>query len=80
MLLNAACPDRSVLGTVNGIGQSVSAAARAIGQLLVTGWLYGVGLEAGIVGVAWWAMAGMAITAALAAACVPAEPAGFRLG
>ncbi|KAI5460481.1 major facilitator superfamily domain-containing protein [Mariannaea sp. PMI_226] len=72
MLLNAACPDRSVLGTVNGIGQSVSGAARAMGQLLLTGWLYGVGLEAGIVGAAWWAMAGVAVAAGVAAVCVPA--------
>ncbi|QPH09540.1 hypothetical protein C2857_000372 [Epichloe festucae Fl1] len=76
MLLNAACPDRSVLSTVNGIGGSVSAAARAIGQLLMTGWLYGKGLEAGIVGAAWWAMAGVAVAAAVAAACVPAGSGG----
>ncbi|GAB0136925.1 hypothetical protein EsDP_00005210 [Epichloe bromicola] len=76
MLLNAACPDRSVLSTVNGIGESVSAAARAIGQLLVTGWLYGKGLEAGIVGAAWWAMAGVAVAATVAAACVPAGSGG----
>ncbi|OWT43393.1 hypothetical protein VFPPC_18355 [Pochonia chlamydosporia 170] len=74
MLLNAACPDRSVLGTVNGIGQSVSSAARAIGQLVMMGWLYGVGLKVGMVGVAWWAMAGVATAAAVAAACVPVEP------
>ncbi|OAQ67660.2 MFS transporter [Pochonia chlamydosporia 170] len=74
MLLNAACPDRSVLGTVNGIGQSVSSAARAIGQLMMTGWLYGVGLKVGMVGIAWWAMAGVATAAAVAAACVPVEP------
>lgn len=76
MLLNAACPDRSVLSTVNGIGGSVSAAARAIGQLLLTGWLYGKGLEAGIVSAAWWAMAGVAVAAAVAAACVPAGSGG----
>lgn len=75
MLLNAACPDASVLATVNGIGASVAAGARGIGHLLVTGWLYGVGLEAGVVGVAWWAMSIIATMAAIAAACVPEPPA-----
>lgn len=73
MLLYTACPDASVLATVNGIGASVAAGVRGIGQLLMTGWLYGVGLEAGIVRVAWWAMSVIAIMAAIAAACVP-EP------
>lgn len=76
MLLNAACPDPGVLGTVNGIGASVAAGARGLGHLLMTGWLYGVGLENGVVGVAWWVMAGIATMAAIAAACVPEPPAG----
>lgn len=71
MLLNAACVDHSVLGTVNGIGQSVSAAGRIVGQLLLAGWLYGVGLESGVVGAAWWAMACVAMLAALVAYHVP---------
>lgn len=75
MLLNAACPDPGVLGTVNGIGASVAAGARGLGHLLMTGWLYGVGLENGVVGVAWWGMAGIATMAAIAAACVPEPPA-----
>ncbi|OAA74889.1 Major facilitator superfamily domain, general substrate transporter [Akanthomyces lecanii RCEF 1005] len=71
MMLNAACPDRAVLATVNGIGASVGAAARGMGHLVMTGWLYGVGLGAGVVGLAWWAMAGVAVAAVVAAACVP---------
>ncbi|KAJ6785648.1 hypothetical protein PWT90_04796 [Aphanocladium album] len=70
MLLNAACPDRLALATVQGIGQSVTAASRGLGQLMMTGWLYGLGLNAGVVGAAWWGMAGVAVAAAMAAACV----------
>lgn len=71
MLLNAACPDKLALATVQGIGQSVTSASRGLGQLLMTGWLYGLGLNAGVVGAAWWGMASVAVTAAMAAACVP---------
>ncbi|KAM4055709.1 MFS transporter [Hirsutella rhossiliensis] len=72
MLLNAASPDRSALGTVNGIGQSVSAAARTLGPLL-TAWLYGSGLSHGVVGIAWWAMAAVAVLAAVASGWVVDE-------
>ncbi|KAM4060173.1 major facilitator superfamily protein [Hirsutella rhossiliensis] len=72
MLLNAASPDPSALGTVNGIGQSVSAAAKAVGPLLA-GWLYGVGLSYGLVGAAWWALAAVAVSAAVAGGWATAE-------
>ncbi|KAF4506798.1 hypothetical protein G6O67_006843 [Ophiocordyceps sinensis] len=72
MLLNAASPNRAALGTVNGIGQSVSAAARTAGPLLA-GWLYGVGLGHGVVGVAWWAFAAVAVSAAVAGGWVTTE-------
>lgn len=66
ILLNNCSPHPSVLGTVHGIGQSVSAACRTIGPL-VSGWWYGAGLESGVVGAAWWAVSGVAI-----AGCVTA--------
>lgn len=66
ILLNNCSPHPSVLGTVHGIGQSVSAAFRTIGPI-VSGWWYGAGLEHGVVGAAWWAIAGVS-----AAGCVTA--------
>lgn len=71
MLLNAASPDRSLLSTVHGISRSGAAASRIAGQVLLTGWLYGVGLEHGVVGAAWWGMAAVAALGAAAAACLP---------
>ncbi|TVY80466.1 putative membrane protein [Lachnellula suecica] len=66
ILLNNCSPNPSVLGTVHGIGQSVSAAFRTIGPA-VGGWWYGAGLEKGVVGAAWWGIAGVS-----AAGCVTA--------
>ncbi|KAF7954058.1 uncharacterized protein EAE97_001456 [Botrytis byssoidea] len=74
MLLNAACPDLSVLGTINGIGASVGAGARGLGHLVMTGWLYGAGLNSGIVGTAWWGMSAIATIAAIVAAYVSESP------
>ncbi|KAG0650208.1 Major facilitator superfamily multidrug transporter mfsB [Hyphodiscus hymeniophilus] len=59
ILLNNCSPHPSVLGTVHGMGQSVSAAFRTIGPV-VAGWWYGAGLEKNVVGAAWWATAGVA--------------------
>ena len=59
ILLNNCSPHPSVLGTVHGMGQSVSAAFRTVGPV-VAGWWYGGGLERGVVGAAWWATAGVA--------------------
>lgn len=41
---------------MHGIGQSVSSAFRTIGPVFSGGW-YGVGLEMGVVGFAWWLVA-----------------------
>ncbi len=59
ILLNNCSPHPSVLGTVHGMGQSVSALFRTVGPV-VAGWWYGAGLEKGVVGAAWWATAGVA--------------------
>ncbi|KAK3678559.1 hypothetical protein LTR78_001857 [Recurvomyces mirabilis] len=56
ILVNNSCPHPSVLGTVHGIAQTVSSAARTVGPVLV-GWGYGRGLEKGVVGAAWWGLA-----------------------
>jgi hypothetical protein len=60
ILLNNCSPHPSVLGTVHGIGQSVSAAFRTIGPVVAGIW-YGAGLEKGVVGAAWWGTAGVAV-------------------
>ncbi|KAH9828461.1 putative membrane protein [Teratosphaeria destructans] len=65
ILVNNACPHPSVLGTVHGIAQSVSSATRTLGPVLA-GWLYGVGLGVGVVGLAWWCMAVVAVAGAVA--------------
>jgi MFS family permease len=65
ILVNNASPHPSVLGTVHGIAQSVSSAARTLGPVLA-GYIYGVGLESGTVGLAWWWMACVSMVGAVA--------------
>jgi hypothetical protein len=65
ILINNACPHPSVLGTVHGLGQSASSAARTIGPLLLS-YIYGVGLRRGVVGLSWWCMACFAAVGAVA--------------
>jgi hypothetical protein len=59
ILLNNCSPHPSVLGTIHGVGQSVSAGFRTVGPV-IGGWWYGAGLKAGIIGAAWWGIAVMA--------------------
>jgi hypothetical protein len=56
ILVNNCSPHPSVLGTIHGVAGSVGSAARTLGPG-VAGYLFGVGLDAGIVGLAWWALA-----------------------
>ncbi|KAK0935550.1 hypothetical protein LTR29_012863 [Friedmanniomyces endolithicus] len=65
ILVNNSSPHPSVLGTVHGIAQTVSSATRTVGPV-VAGWAYGVGLERGVVGLAWWGLAGVAVVGAVA--------------
>ncbi|OLN85555.1 putative membrane protein YCR023C-like protein 8 [Colletotrichum chlorophyti] len=65
ILINNCTPHPSVLGTIHGLGQSVSSAARTVGPVLC-GWLYGRGLAGGIVGAVWWGLAGVAVLGVLA--------------
>ena len=56
ILINNCSPHPSVLGTVHGVAQSVGSAARTMGPA-VAGFLFGVGLDIGVVGLAWWVLA-----------------------
>lgn len=56
ILVNNCVTDPSVLGTVHGVAQSVSSAARTLGPLL-GGWGLGLGLKYNMVGGVWWALA-----------------------
>lgn len=58
ILVNNASPHPSVLGTIHGVGQSVSSAMRTLGPV-VGGYWFGLGLERGMVGLGWWAIAGI---------------------
>ncbi|KAF1829081.1 MFS general substrate transporter [Decorospora gaudefroyi] len=60
ILINNASPHPSVLGTVHGIGQSVSSLTRTFGPILFS-WAFGRGLDMGVVGLAWWCMSAVAI-------------------
>lgn len=56
ILVNNSCPHPSVLGTLHGIAQSISAGMRTIGPA-VTGWLYGKGIQWGVIGTGFWFLA-----------------------
>ncbi|KAK1828184.1 major facilitator superfamily domain-containing protein [Podospora conica] len=60
ILVNNCTPHPSVLGTVHGVGQSVSSFARTVGPV-VGGVLYGLGLEKGVVGGVWWGLSAVAV-------------------
>jgi hypothetical protein len=65
ILVNNCTPHPSVLGTVHGIGQSVSSFARTVGPILC-GFLYGLGLARGVVGGVFWGLSGVAACGVLA--------------
>ena len=65
ILVNNASPHPSVLGTMHGIGQSLSSAGRALGPT-VGGALYGVGLRHGVVGGVWWGLSALALVNCIA--------------
>ncbi|CEO59321.1 Putative MFS transporter [Penicillium brasilianum] len=66
ILLNNCSPHPSVLGTIHGIGQSVSSAFRTIGPIFSGAW-YGYGLDIGMVGFAWWLIALVSVFGCVAA-------------
>lgn len=60
ILVNNCVTDSTILGTVHGIAQSISSAARTLGPLL-GGWGLGLGLMHNMVGAIWWALAAEAL-------------------
>jgi hypothetical protein len=60
ILVNNASPHPSVLGTMHGIGQSLSSMGRTIGPSL-SGAFYGIGLRHGVVGAVFWGLSGLAV-------------------
>ena len=58
-----------MLGTIHGIGQSVSSGTRTVGPVL-GGWLFGLGLRKGVVGGVWWGLAAVATCAWLASGLI----------
>ncbi|CAD6444654.1 6ad748d0-e784-45cb-8bc6-8d9bdf14791b [Sclerotinia trifoliorum] len=69
ILINNCSPHPSVLGTIHGMGQTASSAARTVGPAL-GGYLYGVGLSSGYVGLVFWMLTGMAGVTCLASTFV----------
>ncbi|PBP20009.1 hypothetical protein BUE80_DR009159 [Diplocarpon rosae] len=65
ILVNNASPHPSVLGTMHGIGQSLSSAGRTFGPA-AGGALYGLGLRCGVVGAVFWALSGVALLGCVA--------------
>ena len=69
ILVNNCSPHPSVLGTVHGVGQSVSSFARTVGPV-VCGYLYGKGLAKGVVGAVFWGLSGVGVCAVVASLMV----------
>ncbi|MCJ1440284.1 MAG: hypothetical protein MMC23_000767 [Stictis urceolatum] len=62
ILTNNCSPHPSVLATIHGVGQSTAAASLTLGSFLAGKW-FAVGLDNGVVGTAWWAVAGVSAIA-----------------
>jgi hypothetical protein len=65
ILVNNASPHPSVLGTMHGIGQSLSSAGRTLGPSL-GGMFYGLGLRNGVVGSVFWGLSALAFCTCIA--------------
>ncbi|KAF2718285.1 MFS general substrate transporter [Polychaeton citri CBS 116435] len=65
ILLNNSSPHPSVLATIHGLGQACSATFRTLGPMLAGYW-YGIWLERGVVGMAWWITGTLAATGCVA--------------
>jgi hypothetical protein len=66
ILINNCTPHPSALASVHGLASSISSGARTVGPV-VFATLYGVGLERGMVWLAWWCLAAEALMGASAA-------------
>lgn len=69
ILVNNCSPHPSVLGTIHGLGQSVSAGFRTVGPIVGGAW-YGASLEMGMVGASWWGVAVMSLIGCVAATLI----------
>ena len=58
ILINNCSPHPSRLGSIHGVAQSIGASARFIGPV-VGGAVFGAGDAMGVVGLAWWLLAGV---------------------
>ncbi|KAF1929002.1 uncharacterized protein M421DRAFT_100723 [Didymella exigua CBS 183.55] len=72
ILVNNASPHPRVLGMIHGVGQSVSSAMRTLGPV-AGGYWFGLGLEKGMVGLGWWAIAGISALGCIASLWVKNE-------
>lgn len=66
ILLNNSSPHPSVLGTIHGLGQACSATFRTLGPILA-GWWFGIWMERGVIGMAWWIVGSIAAVGCVAA-------------
>ena len=64
LLLNDSSPRTSLLGAVNGLGQSVSAASRTLGPI-IGAYCFAYGSENQLHGAPWWMLALIALTGTL---------------
>lgn len=64
ILIKQASPASSVLGKINGLAASVGAACRTVSPP-VAGYLYGIGIDVGFTGLAWWCSALVALVGAM---------------
>lgn len=69
ILINNCSPHPSVLGTIHGLGQSVSSGSRTVGPM-VGGFVYGIGLNSGYVGLMWWVLSAIAVVNCVASLLV----------
>jgi len=60
ILINNCSPHPSTLATVHGLAQTVASASRTVAPI-AGGWLYGLGLDHGVVGAVWWGLAAVAL-------------------
>jgi hypothetical protein len=72
ILLKQASPSPACLGKINGLAASVGAACRTISPPVV-GLLYGIGLDIGFTGLAWFGAGAVAILGALQLSFIPRE-------
>lgn len=64
ILLNNSAPNRQCLGTIHGLGSSLSSLSRVVGPISGA-FLFGLGVDIGVVGLVWWILTCVAAGAAI---------------